>query len=776
MNADRSQIGSPGNASARSWPLALAVIVLALIGAAVAVRYWPRAQPLHPAIAKPGAARGKSLLLITLDTLRADRVGCYGYDQAETPVIDRLADEGVRFAHAVSAVPMTLPAHCTIMTGLYPPAHGVRDNGIFRLTGEHLTLAESLKQHDYATAAFLAAFVLDARYGLDQGFDHYDDDLTLRHRLPTPTVPHNPQRPADVVVDAALAWLEAYDAAGAEQPYFLWVHLFDPHLPYKPPEPFAGRYRDRPYDGEVAFVDEQIGRLFTGLAALGLADSTVTVLVGDHGEGLGDHGEPTHRQLVYESTMRVPMILHAPGVVGPGQVIEEAAVGIVDIMPTILDLLGLGAAETGDGRSILSGGLDPERAFYIETLSPQLNDGWAPLFGLRRVADKYIDAPGPEYYDLATDPGELENLWDAGHEGAQDLASLLDEMRASFPATTAAAAVTPSPEEIRQLEALGYLGGATKDDGVSELDPKVMIHTFDERVAALDLLRRHRRDEAVASLEQLISKSPQSAELWSMLGHAQESLGRTQDAVVSARRATQLQPTNPEYLCTLASRLFAAGDEQAADEALAQAERLAPDYGLPWLIRARWALDQGRDDEALRCCRRAMDIDPVRCFADGSARAGLIHQRQGRDVEARAAFEAALAHDPRNGTALLARARLAIADGEPQQAIAHLQKLIDGQPEFDEGGRLLGRLHFDAGNARVAEGIFRLLLRRNPQDGPAHYELSRVLASRGRIDEALGHLASAAALEAIDFDALRSDPSFQALANDPRLEALQQGP
>ncbi|MHC4773857.1 MAG: sulfatase, partial [Planctomycetota bacterium] len=453
MNTRHAHNRPRHNASTGSRLLVWAVIAVALIGTGLAVRHWARPRPGQPLIAKPGAARGKNLLLITLDTLRADRLGCYGYDLAETPVIDRLADEGVRFAHAVSAVPMTLPAHCTIMTGLYPPTHGVRDNGLFRLAGEHATLAELLQQHDYETAAFLAAFVLDARYGLDQGFNHYDDDLTLRHRLPTPTAPHNPQRPADAVVDAALAWLNAHDAGEADRPYFLWVHLFDPHLPYTPPEPFRSRYADRPYDGEVAFVDEQVGRLIATVEALGLADRTVTVLVGDHGEGLGDHGEDTHRHLVYESTMRVPLIIHAPGIVSPGLVIDEAAVGIVDLMPTILDLLGLDAVESCDGRSALAGGLDPERVLYIETLSPQLNDGWAPLYGLRRVADKYIDAPGPEYYDLTADPAELNNLWPEGPEAARGLAARLEDMLAAFPSASDAASVTPSPEEIRQLEA-----------------------------------------------------------------------------------------------------------------------------------------------------------------------------------------------------------------------------------------------------------------------------------------------------------------------------------
>ena len=737
------------------------------------MRYWQR--PLSAGLASSGAAAGQNVLLITLDTLRSDHLGCYGYDLVETPVIDRLAKEGVRFERAITAVPITLPSHCTIMTGLYPPAHGVRDNGTFRLVEEHQTLAEIFQAEGYATAAFLAAFVLDDRYGLSQGFDLYDDDLTLRHRLPTPNLPHSPERPADAVVDAAMAWLEAHQGSAAEPPFFLWVHLFDAHQPYAPPEPYRKSYAERPYDGEIAFVDQQLGRLMEGVKKLGLADNTITMIVGDHGESLGEHGEATHRQLIYGSTMRVPWIIHAPGTVTPHKVITNAVVGTVDVMPTILDLMGWEVPTTCHGRSALSGDLDPQRALYIESLSSQLNDGWAPLFGVRRAADKFIEAPTPEYFDLNADPDELDNLWTIGHDVAGVLAERLAEFQSAFPAPAESASVAPTAEDIRKLAALGYVRGEISGAG-ADLDPKVMIHTFNKRLAAINLMQQGRLTEAVAELKALIEQSPESAELWSLLGTAQRRAGQIAAAAESAGRAVGLKPNNPEYMCTLAEYLRLQGDTEGAEEVFASAERMEPGFGRLWLIRARSAMQAGLDDEALKHCQRAIEVDPVRSTAEALALSGRIHERQEQNAQAKSDYDAALEHDPYQGMALLGRGKLAIREGDREQAMNYLTTLIDGQPEYVEGGRLLGQLYFETGNYRVSGAIFSALIQRNPRDGEAHFGLSRVLAARKRTDAALNELERAAKLGAVDFQRVRSDRAFQELWQDPRLKALEQKP
>ena len=283
-------------------------------------------------LAKPGSAAGRNVVLITVDTLRADHLGCYGDRGARTPNIDALARDGLRFDQAISAVPITLPSHATLMTGLDPPRHGVRQNGTFKLSAEHETLAEVLRANGYATAAVVGAFVLDSRYGLNQGFDWYDDDI-VPENVPSDSRRFHARR-GDAVTAAATNWLERY-RAGGRRPFLLWVHYYDPHVPYDPPEEYRSAFPDRPYDGEIAFVDAQIGVLITHLRSRGLLDDSVIVLTSDHGEGLEEHGELTHMDLVYDSTMRVPLILSGAEVFEAGVVVRDRLAGLVDVFPTL---------------------------------------------------------------------------------------------------------------------------------------------------------------------------------------------------------------------------------------------------------------------------------------------------------------------------------------------------------------------------------------------------------------------------------------------------------
>ncbi len=755
----------PGEAAFvyRRWSLvAVTCVVIALVGWRTILA--PRARK---------DADGYNVVLITLDTLRADRLGCYGYDRAATPVIDRLASEGTRFAQVATSVPMTLPAHATIMTGLYPPRHGVRDNGTFRLTDDHETLAEVMQRNGYATAAFIAAFVLDERYGLSQGIDHYDDNLTLRYRLPTPQAPQNPDRPANVVVDSTLAWLQS--RGNDDRPFFAWVHLFDAHQPYAAPEPFRSRYAAQPYDGEIAFVDAQIGRLIEGLASLGCSENTLVVFVGDHGEGLGDHGEDTHRQLIYESTIRVPLILHCPGVVQAGAVVDRTVAATVDVLPTILDLTGLDIPQNIDGQSLVSNAPDSNRVVYMETLSTQLNDGWAPLFGVRDIEGKYIDAPTAEFYDLTTDPNEQTNLLATRRDDVSRLADALKALRVTFPDTAVASAVTPTEEELKRLAALGYVVGPGASDGPrSQLDPKIMIQSVAERIRGIHLMQQGKPREAIIIFEKLIEQSAGgSSEMWSSLSGAQMMIGDTADAIRSGRRSVELAPKKPERWCALANQYLRIGNDHEADVCLGEAERLDPAHGDSSLIRARAAMANEHYADAQAHCRRAIDLDPVRCAADGNALLGLIHNRRSQPDDAARSFEAALKHDPRNGTGLLGLAEILALRGQRQRAIELCQLLIEGQPEFLPGGRLMGQLYFETGQPDIAINILRTVLQRSPSDREAHLQLARVLASTNLVDASAHHLERASALGEIDFNALRSDPAFGPVLDHPRVVALE---
>ncbi len=720
------------------------------------------------------AGRGHNVLLITLDTLRADHLGCYGYDRVETPVIDGLAAGGMRIAQVAAAVPMTLPAHATIMTGLYPPRHGVRDNGTFRLTPEQETLAEILRRNGYATASFIAAFVLDARYGLDQGFDRYDDDLTLEYRLPTPNAPSNPDRPANVVVDAALEWLQTHQQSDRDAPFFAWVHLFDPHQPYAPPEPFRSRYADRPYDGEIAFMDAQIGRLLDGLRSLGVADKTLVVVVGDHGEGLGDHGEATHRQLIYESTMHVPLVFHCPGVVDAGAVMDRSVAATVDVMPTILDLLGMPSPRVLDGHSLVSVSSDSTRAVYMETLSTQLNDGWAPLFGVRDLRGKYIEAPTPEFYDLITDPNESTSLLASREDDVERLADALEALTATFPGDTGSATVTPTDEEIQRLAALGYVvGSGSAGDARSQLDPKIMIRSVEERLQGIHLMQRGRPHEAIAIFERLIEQSAGGAsDTWSSLANCQMMIGKTDDAVRSGRRSVELAPRKPERWCALAKQYLELGNDPEAEVCLAEAERLDSGYGQVHMIRARHAFSRNRYGESERHCRKAIEQDPVRSAAEGNAFIGIIRRFEGDVDRAATSFELALTHDPRNGEALFGLAGILAERNEKTRAIELCQLLIEGQSEFLAGGRLMGRLYFEIGRTDIAVSILRTVIQKNPSDQLAHLHLARVFAALGQTEASAHHIERAAALGKIDFGVLWGDAIFAPVLDDPRVRSL----
>jgi len=433
-----------------------------------------------------GCTRGRDdsplhLLLITLDTARADRFSYAGASPVETPAVDSLAAEGTAFLQAVSPVPVTLPAHASILTGLLPPAHGVRNNGTYRLTESAVTLAERLTAGGYRTGAFVGASVLDSRYGLDQGFEVYDDDMPGK-----PGAEFEAQRGAEAVVGRALAWL---DGVG-EEPSFAWVHLFDPHMPYDPPEPERSRYPGAPYDGEIAYADRMIGRLLDGYRDRGLYGRTLVVFTADHGEALGEHGELTHGVFLFEPTVRVPMVMRAPGQSGGQRVVEQ--VRLIDLVPTVLDLLELGPAEGVDGRSLVpllrGDDLEPVPA-YLETRLPLENHGWFELRGLRTPETKLITGPTTELYDLASDPGETTDL---AARRAGTVGQMLRDLEVR--AATAQAGSEGAGERVemdeatrRQLTALGYVSsGASTEPSADGLGP------YEERRIRLTFMLRNR--------------------------------------------------------------------------------------------------------------------------------------------------------------------------------------------------------------------------------------------------------------------------------------------
>src|SRR4051812_31252219 len=400
----------------------------------------------------------QNILLVTIDTLRADAIGASGNATVSTPWIDRLAAGGVRFDQAHASTVVTLPSHANILSGMYPFRHGVRENAGFRFPETTETLATLLRARGYRTGAFVSAFPLDSRFGLTRGFDVYDD----RFPKSDATAFRVPERRGADTVTAALRWIDgaapAASAAPGDRPWFAWVHIYEPHFPYAPPDPYASRFRERPYFGEVAAADAALGPLLQRVLDAASARPTLVILTGDHGEALGEHGEMTHGLFAYEATLHVPLIVYQPHLLTPRAI--ATPVRHVDILPTILDAIGAPLPASLDGQSLLplaAGESAVPTVTYFESLSASINRGWAPLYGVARGSGKYFALPIPELYDLAADPAEAHDLSAARPAEMRELQTLLNGLRAE---DRGAVPRRERAETREQLRSLGYVTGA----------------------------------------------------------------------------------------------------------------------------------------------------------------------------------------------------------------------------------------------------------------------------------------------------------------------------
>ncbi|HJQ97580.1 MAG TPA: sulfatase-like hydrolase/transferase, partial [Candidatus Polarisedimenticolaceae bacterium] len=494
-----------------------------------------------------------SVLVVTLDTTRADHLGCYGAKQASTPSIDALATAGARFDQALSPAPLTFPSHATIFTGRLPRHHGVRDNALFRLKKDVPVLAESFRKAGYRTGAFVSAAVLDGSLGLDRGFDVYDDTLGPAARG------EEPERRGDKTADAAIAFV-----AKAKPPFFVWVHLYDPHAPYTPS-----------YDGEISFMDAQVGRL---AAAARARDASVLItLAGDHGESLGEHGEDTHGIFLYQATQRVPLVVFGPGITA-GRVVRET-VGLVDVAPTLADLAGIAPLAGADGRSlapVLRGGAaPPARDVEMESFFPLFSYGWAPLRALVRGPLKLIDAPKGELYDLSKDPAEAKNVRMARRNEANDLfRALSTRVEGDAPVPEA---MDPSlAEHAQRIASLGYVGGSTANPNEEAIDPKDGIVWIADLEIGRNALASKKPADGIAPLTRLLARNPQNLPALMTLAACFEDAGKLDDAIGVHRRALALYPKSAITWKNLGGALAAKGSKTEAAAAFEKAVALDP--------------------------------------------------------------------------------------------------------------------------------------------------------------------------------------------------------
>lgn len=672
----------------------------------------PTPRTPSPSAAEAVEARdlraGPNLLIVTLDTLRADRIGAYGHAAAQTPVLDRLAAEGVRFARVASPAPITLVAHGSLMTGRIPPRHGLRDNGNFLADDGAVTLAEVLRDAGYATGGFVGSFVLDRRFGIAQGFDTYTDFVGS-----TPDVGSelllNVQRRGDEVVDDAIAWLEEQ-----AEPFFAWVHLYDPHTPYEPPEPFASRFPERPYDGEIAYTDQQLGRLIRYLEGAGHADDTLLVVTADHGEGLGDHEETWHAFFVYDATIQVPLLLRAEGL--PAGLVVEGQSGLVDLMPTALALLGVDDPEASrrdgrDLRALIAAPSAPGHAAYAESMVPLINFGWSELRALSAGGYKYIAAPRPELYDLRDDPAERRNLAQQQPDRVAAMAGQLDAMVGNDDVEAVVAGGSANdPETLERLRSLGYLAGSAATASIDRsVDPKDKIGVYEAFTAdfedATEAVRAGQWASAERQFLALDRIVPDQFIVQHYLGRIALGRGDAGSAVAYLERSLGLNPAfhAPSYI-ELAKAYRADGAPQRAIELLQEAVGFQPDsfalhFNLGYHLQAA-----GRHDEALASYERADELVP------------------------------------RYPQLLTNIASIHLARRQPDRALTALREALEAQPDDGRTWGNVGMILGGTGRFAEAEQAFRTATELLPDEAPLHFNLGLALMRQGKNAEAIESL------------------------------------
>jgi arylsulfatase A-like enzyme/Flp pilus assembly protein TadD len=671
--------------------------------------------------------------LVTIDTLRADRVGAYGWTQARTPAMDQLAAEGIRALDAIAAAPITMPSHATLLTGLYPPAHGVRDNGIAALPGDLVTLAERLTSAGYTSHAFVSAVVLGRLYGLDAGFASYDDDLWGEDAPPLFMIR---ERRAARTADRFLAWFDGWRQT-RPAPFFAWVHFFDPHQPLDAlPEDRDGAAS--PYDAEVTASDRGLGRILDAVRRAGVLDDTIVIVTADHGESLGEHGEETHAIFVYDATIRVPLLVRYPSRFPAGRT-YDGPVRHVDIVPTVLGLLGLPGADQTQGVDLTSAwrgdATAPALGQYSESMLSELGFGMAPLHAWRQGGYKWIRAPRPELYDLRKDPNELTNLFpnDPARGAAMDaeLERVIRGGRSRTPGDT-----PMTRETVEMLQSLGYLAPKADRRSMGGVDPKDGIEVYRqlERARRFGQERKWREAEAVA--RGILETLPAHVAARNVLGLALVRQGRFDEARGAYRQSLDAEPDQFRVHGMLGSLAMLARDLDAADAAYARALEMNPRFIEAMLNRGLIASLRGDPAAAERWYRRADETNPG--VPATARRLGDLYYEQGRYREALAHYDRALAIAPRLFPALVQAGNSARRVGDSARAAASFEQAAVVRPE----------------------------------SWIPWYNLACLRATQGDLEGAFTALRESLKRPGADRELLNQDPDLSLLRSDPRFRAL----
>ena len=623
--------------------------------------------------------RDANVLLITLDTTRADHLSCYGPDGAKTPHLDALAARGVRFAHATAQVPLTLPSHACIMTGAYPPVHGLRDMGGFTLAKSHPTIASIAQAAGFETAAFVGSRILSKHFGISNGFATYDDDMSSQAEEELPGV--YPERRAAVVTDRAIEWLKQ----NGQRRFFLWAHYYDPHAPYNPPEPYQHTYAKELYSGEIAYMDEQVGRLFDWIDQAGLSTRTLIVAIGDHGESLGEHGEMTHGVFLYDSTTHVPLIIAGPDVF-PGKVISDQ-VRSIDVMPTVIEFLHLSPGVEVQGVSlwplIREGRRVPSNYAYLETLYPRTYMGWSELRAMRTDSWKLIVAPHPELYNLERDPQETNNLIAQYPADASQLQKKLWEVAGEQNKQEKVASGSLDPKTRRELESLGYVSPGTPREiqlGTHAPDPKDRVEILKIQYQVQELLNHKAYGRAAPLMEGGLKRDPQNPtshlflatayeksgnyaraiqvyqkaiernlitdQMYSRLGRDELRLHQLDKAIDAMVRANQMNPTDLDNLRNLGTAYLQMGRVDDAEKSFKAITVQNGSYAAAWNGLGLVSIQRNDANSARGDFEKALEVGPDE--VEPLLNLGLLYKKAGDNRQAVHYFETFLAKAPKS--------------------------------------------------------------------------------------------------------------------------------
>ncbi len=710
----------------------------------IAARVLPRSLwlglPLLAFVFSCSDPRPSNVLLVTFDTTRWDHLGYAVGEKNLTPVLDEMAAGGTWFSRCLTTQPLTLPSHTSIMTGLFPDGHGVRNNGTYIVPESDVTLAERLREAGFETHAIIGAFVLDSQFGLSQGFEEYDDDLRGGAKAPLFMFK---ELPAARIADKAIDWLEKRKP---NKRFFLWLHFFDPHANYSPPDKIAMEFAGEPYKGEIHYADRELGRVLEKLKEQKLLEETLFAFTADHGESLGEHGEKTHGLFIYRSTMRVPLLLRGPGI--PSGMRVDSLVRTVDIAPTILELLGLEGVSEMDGKTLLPliHGETDERGAYMETMAPFLNFGWAPLRGEERGSVKVIEAPRPEVYDLESDPKERRNLHGKVGEEVDGGRGLLVELRrriAEDPFTKGEhREAEMDPETRAKLAALGYVWGGTWSEKPEDLpDPKDRLKFWTRFEASQNLIRQGKTEAAVQAISGLLEEDPKNVLAKSSLANALVRLGAKEEALKQFREVIAMDPARDTAYLGAAKILREFRQYKQARQLIQAVLDMHSANPAAYVSMGDTYLEEGKYGDAERWFRKAVKLDPNSMLAASGL--GNCLNRQNRLQEALEVLRSAHRKDT---TSYAVTYNLGIVSerlGDQKAAEALYRQAIVLDPEASTGYNNLGSLLDRMGRRKEAIPSIRKAAELDPDNVEAVYNLGVLLTEEGSPEEGLPFLRSA---------------------------------